>query len=242
MCIWLDGAKDVTLCGILSIYKLVTMRILIADDHTLFLEGLRLQLEAHDPSMQVQEAADFDTVFEQVRQTGPPDLVLIDLAMPGMDWRQALPLLRKHCPDAPVVVVSASDARDDILAALNCGAAGYIPKSSPGKVMLRALELVLSGGIYVPPEVLSWVERGGKPAATSETAAARSLTPRQIEVLSLMAKGQSNKMIARTLKLAEGTVKLHVAAILKALGVGNRAHAVLVAVQTGVLPGSRKTG
>lgn len=219
----------------------MTMRILIADDHALFRDGLRLQLEAHDPSMQVLEAADFESVFEQARETDPPDLVLIDLAMPGMDWHQALPLLRKRCPDATVVVVSASDARDDILAALNCGAAGYIPKSSPGKVMLRALELVLSGGIYVPPEVLSWVGPTGKSAAAGEVSTAHSLTPRQIEVLSLMAEGQSNKMIARTLDLSEGTVKLHVAAVLKALGADNRTQAVLVAVRSGVLPGMRRT-
>jgi DNA-binding NarL/FixJ family response regulator len=217
------------------------MRTLIADDHALFRDGLRLQLESHDPSMQVLEAADFDAVFEQVRETDPPNLILIDLAMPGMDWRQALPLLRKRCPDAAVVIVSASDAREDILAALNSGAAGYIPKSSPGKVMLRALELVLSGGIYVPPEVLSWVGRTGKPAAASEVTVAHSLTPRQNEVLSLMAEGQSNKKIARALDLSEGTVKLHVAAVLKALGADNRTQAVLVAVRTGVLPGLMKT-
>jgi DNA-binding NarL/FixJ family response regulator len=219
----------------------MTMRILIADDHALFRDGLRLQLEAHDPSMQVLEAADFDSVFEQARETDPPDLVLIDLGMPGMDWHQALPLLRKRCPDATVVVVSASDARDDILAALNCGAAGYVPKSSPGKVMLRALELVLSGGIYVPPEVLSWVGSTGKGSAAGEVPGVHSLTPRQIEVLTLMAEGQSNKKIARTLDLSEGTVKLHVAAVLKALGADNRTQAVLVAVRSGMLPGLIKT-
>ena len=217
------------------------MRILIADDHALFRDGLRLQLEAHDPSTQVLEAVDFDSVFEQACKTEPPDLILIDLAMPGMNWRQALPLLRKRCPDAAVVVVSASDVRDDILTALNCGAAGYIPKSSPGTVMLRALELVLSGGIYVPPEVLSWVGRAGKPATADEIPAAHSLTPRQIEVLSLMAEGQSNKKIARTLNRSEGTVKLHVAAVLKALGADNRTHAVLIAAQSGLLTGLRPT-
>ena len=222
--------------------EVTTMRILIADDHALFLEGLRLQLEAHDPSMQVLEAADFDGVFEQARETDPLDLILIDLAMPGMNWRQALPVLRNRCPEAAVVVVSASDARDDILSALNSGAAGYIPKSSPGKVMLRALELVLSGGIYVPPEVLSWMDPSGKAAAAGEVSAAHSLTPRQIEVLSLMAEGQSNKKIARTLDLSEGTVKLHVAAVLKALGADNRTQAVLLAVRTGVLPDLRMTG
>ena len=242
MCIWLDGGRDVTLIRVSRMCETIAMRILIADDHALFREGLRLQLEAHDPSIQVLEAVDFDSVLEQARETDPPDLFLIDLSMPGIDWRQALPLLRKRCPDAALVVVSASDAHDDILAALNCGAAGYIPKSSPGKVMLRALELVLSGGIYVPPEVLSWVGRTGKPAAAGEIPAAPSLTPRQIEVLSLMAEGQSNKMIARTLNRSAGTVKLHVAAVLKALGADNRTHAVLVAVRSGLLPGLRKTG
>jgi DNA-binding NarL/FixJ family response regulator len=214
------------------------MRILIADDHALFREGLKLQLQALDPSVDILEAADFDTAMAHARESESLDLILIDLGMPGMAWREALPLVRQRCPGTPLVVISASDSRDDILAALNSGAAGYIPKSSTGKVMLLALDLVMSGGVYVPPEVLSWIERTSTPDAPP---AAHSLTPRQIDVLKLMAEGQSNKQIARTLDLSEGTVKLHVAAVLKALGADNRTHAVLVAVRRGILPDLRQT-
>lgn len=209
------------------------MRILIADDHALFRDGLKLQLQANDPSAEILEAADFETTFARLEESDGLDLILIDLAMPDMSWRKALPLLRKRCPKTPMVVVSASDGRDDIVAALNSGAAGYIPKSSAGRVMLRALELVLSGGVYVPPEVLNWMERSGGP---DDAAAMHSLTPRQFDVLKLLAEGQSNKQIARTLELSEGTVKLHVAAVLKALGADNRTHAVLLAVRSGILP------
>lgn len=215
------------------------MRILIADDHAPFREGLKLQLQALDPTVDILEAADFDSAMAQAREAEPIDLILIDLGMPGRPWREALPLMRQRCPGTPLVVISASDARDDILAALNNGAAGYIPKSSTGKVMLLALDLVMSGGVYVPPEVLSWIERTG---AQDTPRAAHSLTPRQIDVLKLMAEGQSNKQIARTLELSEGTVKLHVAAVLKALGADNRTHAVLTAVRSGILPDPRQTG
>jgi DNA-binding NarL/FixJ family response regulator len=217
------------------------MRILIADDHALFRDGLRLQLQALDASAEVLEAADFDAALAQASEPDSPDLIMIDLGMPGMDWRQALPLLCQRCPGSPVVVVSASDARDDILVALNSGAAGYIPKSCSGQVMLRALELVRSGGVYVPPEILTRLERAGAPAEPGEAPAAYALTRRQTEVLVLMAEGLSNKQIARTLDISDGTVKLHVAAVLKALDAENRTRAVLVAARRGLLSDLKNT-
>ncbi len=217
------------------------MRILIADDHALFREGLRLQLQHFDASTQVLEAADFDATLAHAGESDEIDLIMIDLSMPGMDWRQAIPLLSQLSPESPIVIISASDAHDDILTALNSGAAGYIPKSSSGKVMLHALKLVLSGGVYVPPEILTQLERADTPRESSETPAAPTLTRRQAEVLALMAEGQSNKRIARTLDISEGTVKVHVAAVLKALDVENRTRAVLVAVRSGLLPELNKT-
>jgi DNA-binding NarL/FixJ family response regulator len=210
------------------------MRILIADDHALFREGLKLLLLANDASTEILETVDFGSTLAKMAETEGLDLVLIDLAMPDMAWRKALPLLHQRRPETPLVVVSASDARDDIIAALNSGALGYIPKSSTGKVMLRALELVLSGGTYVPPDVVRWREQAGTPRVARKS---DGLTPRQTEVLQLMSEGYSNKQIAESLNRSEGTVKLHVAAVLKALGAANRTEAVLLAVREGILSG-----
>ena len=218
------------------------MRILLGDDHALFRDGLRLQLRDLDPDVEILDAADFDQLLAIVAEQGALDLALVDLSMPGMDWRLALRRLNERFPDLPVVVVSASDNHSDILQALDSGAAGFIPKSSSGSVMLRALQLVFSGGTYVPPEVLRRVSTPRAPSSSAEEGGLERqpslLTPRQVEVLRLLAEGQSNKEIAAVLDLSDGTVKLHVTAILKALGVNNRTRAVLAAARLGLLPSS----
>ncbi len=210
------------------------MRILVADDHALFREGLVLQIQQMDETAEVEEAADLDTALEQVRGGAPLDLVLVDLAMPGTPWRDVLPAMREAAPDLPLVVLSASEERRDIEDALKLGAAGYIPKSSSTKVMLKALNLVLDGGVYLPPEILNEY-RAAAPTEGAAAAEGPGLTPRQTDVLRLMGKGLSNKEIAHELNVSEGTVKLHVTAILRALGVGNRTHAVIAATERGVL-------
>ena len=136
----------------------------------------------------------------------------------------------------PVIVLSASDDRLHVLQAVNLGAAGFIPKTSSSRVMLSALKLVLSGGVYLPPALLDQGDHGNEPPAakTGAEGAAAFLTPRQREVLALLGQGKSNKEIARVLNLAEGTVKLHVTAILKALNVNNRTRAVVAASQLGL--------
>jgi len=208
------------------------MRILIADRHALFREGLKLLLLANDPSAEVLEATDFGTTLATAAEADGLDLILIDLSMPKVDCCKALPLLRQRCPETPVVIVSDSNSCNKMVAALNSGAVGYIPKSSTGKVMLGALALVLSGGTYVPPEVLRWNEQARGPRVASTP---RSLTRRQIDVLKLVAAGQSNKQIADSLKRTESTIKNHVAAVLKALGAANRTQAVHLAERRGIL-------
>ena len=212
------------------------MKILIADDHELFREGLRHVLGQLEDNVQVVEAGDFSQAFALADSHPDIDIVLLDLNMPGANWDEGLPRLRATLPqDVPVVVLSAADDRRSVLQAVEMGAAGYIPKTSSSRVMLSALKLVLSGGVYLPPALIERsVPRGEglNPAVVEQ--AMSILTPRQREVLSLLGEGKSNKEIARILELAEGTVKLHVTAILKALNVNNRTRAVVAAAQMGL--------
>ena len=156
-------------------------------------------------------------------------LILLDLNLPDRDGLAFLTELRKHHAPISVVVLSGFHDRDNIIRALDLGALGFIPKSSPREVMVNALRLVLSGGIYIPPEALVSVRRTQdeplpvRPVSPAEL----GLTGRQMEVVALMMRGKSNKAISRILEVAEPTVKHHVTAILKALKVTNRTEAVL---------------
>lgn len=217
-----------------------SLKILIADDHELFRDGLRHVLEQLDDAVTVVEASDYKQAIDKVDSQPDIDILLLDLAMPGMPWGEGLQALRERLPSSvPLIVLSASDDRRHVLQAVNLGAAGFIPKTSSSRVMLSALKLVLSGGVYLPPALLDH-GTGGHSLADSPGApfgaenAASFLTPRQREVLALLGQGKSNKEIARVLQLAEGTVKLHVTAILKALNVNNRTRAVVAASQLGL--------
>jgi len=226
------------------------VRILIADDHGLFREGLRLVLSELDPALEILEASTFDEAI--VRAVEPPgvDLVLLDLVMPGMTWNEGLTALKQRVGETPLVVLTAAEDRRLVADAVRLGASGFIPKTSSAKVMIGALRLVLSGGVYLPPALLEdgevaslkaalplgmdTAEAMADPAATAMKAVtATGLTPRQREVLGQLSQGKSNKEIARVLDLSEGTVKLHVTAILKALKVHNRTGAVVAAARLG---------
>ena len=208
------------------------MHILIADDHALVREGLTLTLGALAPEAHFSEAEDADQVRRLLDSGEAPDLLLLDLFMPGNDNFGLLSELCRNDPDLLIVVLSASTDPAHMRKALDLGASGYIPKSSTANVMLSALRLVLAGGIYVPPDMLksSTVESGLSP--TGQTVAqvgtdaetGTPLTGRQLHVLACLADGKSNKQIARELDLSENTVKNHVAAILRPLGVGHRPH------------------
>lgn len=212
------------------------MKILIADDHELFRDGLRHVLNQLEGELTIVEASDFSQALAMVEREADLDIVLLDLSMPGMTWNEGLQRLKDLLPDqVPIIILSASDDRRHVLQAVNMGAAGFIPKSSSSRVMLSALKLVLSGGVYLPPALLEQTAAQGEglsPLASEN--AVSFLTPRQREVLALLGQGKSNKEIARVLQLAEGTVKLHVTAILKALNVNNRTRAVVAASQLGL--------
>jgi len=175
-----------------------------------------------------------------VEQHPDLDLILLDLNLPDRDGLSVLADLRKRFPLVSVVVISALQDRDNVIRALELGAVGFIPKSAARKVILGALQLVFSGGIYIPPQILLRPEPApSRPDGRNEFATVRpsttpadlGVTARQLDVLALMMQGKSNKAICRALKLAEPTVKNHVRAILKALKVTNRTEAVVAVAE-----------
>lgn len=211
------------------------MKVLLADDHPLMREGVRHVLAQLDEPVAILEAHDYPSLFEQAGAHADLDLALVDLNMPGLPGIQGVAQFRSRFPDVPLVVLSASESHHDIQRVLDAGALGYIPKASPPAVMLSALNLVLSGGVYVPALMLE-PDSGLTAHDAAEFAALRhtGLTTRQMEVLRLLVQGCPNKIIARTLDLTEGTVKIHVTAIFRTLGVNNRTEAVLAFQRLGL--------
>ena len=213
------------------------MHILLVDDHTLFREALLHVFNQLDDKVFVLEASDTLEATQIISQTRNLDLVLLDIDLPGIDGLTALPELRELAPSVPIVVLSGSENALDVQRALDNGSVGYIPKSCSGHKMLTALRIILQGDIFVPPRLMS--KLGKYPPVidmSGKNSNSRSLlTSRQIEVLKLMTDGLPNKSIARTLDLAEGTVKLHVSAIIHALNAKNRTHAVTEALRLGIV-------
>ncbi|KAF0113041.1 MAG: response regulator [Rhodospirillaceae bacterium] len=204
------------------------MKVLIADDHPLVRNGLKAVLVDFTPDVEVVEVVDFPHALQQAeRYREDLMLILLDLTMPGAERSTSVRLMVRQCPAVPVVVLSGSEETGDVRMSLACGAAGYIPKSSATPIVLSARRLVLAGGIYVPPAVLA-AENDTRNDRDATPAPDRTgLTGRQVEVLTLMRRGKSNKEIARVLGIAESTVKAHVSGILKTLRVTSRAKAVL---------------
>jgi len=207
------------------------VKILVADDHALIREAFRHLLAELVPGVTVIEADDCETTRRLAAEHSDLDLVLLDLRLPGTGGLATLDALRREFPSLPVVVVSALEDPGTVRTVLAHGAMGFIPKSSSNDVMMNALRLVLSGGRYLPPEILSG---NGAPPPTSLDEV--HLTDRQREVLALMIQGKSNKLICRELGLAEATVKIHVTAILRALKVSSRAQAIVAVNQLGLTP------
>jgi DNA-binding NarL/FixJ family response regulator len=215
------------------------MKFLLVDDHALIREALRGVLKELDEGAAIFEASRWSDASRLLAEHSDLALVLLDLGLPDRHGFAALEEARAHYPKIPIVILSASCDRDHVVKALDLGAVGFIPKSGEREVMLSALRLVFSGGVYIPPEILSRPEPppagGSSPAAgrRSEGPAPASpaeigLTARQVDVLALMMRGKSNKAICRILNLAEPTVKNHVTAILKALKASNRTEAVIM--------------
>lgn len=218
------------------------MRILLVDDHALFREGVALLLRPLVDDIAVWEAGSCEQAFALLAERGSADLVLIDLAMPGLSGLQGIKLLRERYPDAPVVALSSADDQATVMQALDAGAMGFIPKSSNSSVMVAALKLIMAKGIYLPPSVFlptrNLSDAPAPLAAADRPADKRAdflgLTPRQLEVLYLILQGKSAKVIGRELNLSPSTVKAHTSAVLRALNVTTRTQAVIAASRLGL--------
>ena len=207
------------------------MKFLLIDDHPLFRQGLKGIAQRLDGAAVVLESASYEQA--QALLDDDLDLVLLDLRLPDMDGLEALAAIRAGFPALPVVIVSASENKQDIMAALRLGALGFVSKASSADVLENALRLVLAGDVYLPSGLMLSPDGAGADWPRNPEGASRGLTDRQAQVMRLMAKGESNKQIARALNLSESTVKVHVTAILRALGVSSRAQAIVAALQQG---------
>jgi DNA-binding NarL/FixJ family response regulator len=208
--------------------------ILVVDDHVLTRLGVRDVLKEVTGDATVLEASSCSQAMQVIAEHPDLELILLDLNLPDRDGFSALTKLGERYPAIPVVVLSAQQDRDSVNRALDLGALGFITKSGQFEVMVKALELVIAGGIYIPPEILARDQPLARQPDEKQPANRPSVSPadlgltrRQVEVLSLMMQAKSNKAICRELKLAEPTVKNHVTAILKALKVSNRIEALI---------------
>jgi DNA-binding NarL/FixJ family response regulator len=209
------------------------MKILVVDDHPLILEALHHVLKQLSAEVVVCDAPSGSAGRSLAAANPNADLMLFDLGLPGVDGFALLAELRERHPAIPVVVLSGSERREDVLRALDLGAMGYIPKGVSNEVMLQALRLVLSGGVFLPPSALA-AAASAPPVPPAAGLRDLALTDRQAEVLALVLEGKPNKLICRQLGLAEGTVKIHVAACLRALGVHSRTQAAIEASRLGI--------
>ena len=213
------------------------MRVLVVDDHPLFREGLKVALQGLAQDTEIVTQAGAEEALAAARAIDDLDLVLLDLSMPGMNGFTAVQRFCREIPGVPVVIISAHEEPADVRRALSLGALGYIPKSTPPQVLLDALRLVLGGGVYVPPLFLDAGKTHDAPPAPGAEAEPGDgeLTERQGDVLVLLSQGKSNKLIARELDLSEKTVKSHVTALFRALGVVNRTQAAIAARRRGLI-------
>ncbi len=204
--------------------------IAVADDHPIVRAALVNALAALGPSHRFLEAHDAASTFALVDAHPELDLLLLDLAMPGGKGIDAVRDIRARAPDLPVAIVSAEEDTRVVNELLALGVCGFVPKSDPSGVIVSAVRLMLDGGIYFPPRLLRTGISAPAVEGTGMSAADRlGLTPRQFDVVRLLARGEPNKVIARHLGVTEGTVKVHLLAIFRALGVRNRTAAVLAA-------------
>jgi two-component system NarL family response regulator len=202
------------------------IRVLIVDDHRVVRVGLRAIIDAEPDMEVVAEAGDGPTALAAYAEH-KPDITLLDLRMPGMSGPEVLTALRQRDPEATVIVLTSYDADEDVYRAVQAGARGYLLKGTlPDGVLEAAIRKVHAGQRLLAPEAA---------ARLADRMTSPQLTPREVAVLELVAKGKSNKEIGTMLSLAEGTVKTHLKRIYEKLGVSDRTEAALVAVQRGIV-------
>lgn len=201
------------------------MKTILADDHALFRGGFALLFQQLDASSTILEADDLAGAMALAELHSDTDLLLLDLHMPDMHGASSIREVTRAYPQLPLVILSADESDGMAQQVIEAGALGFIPKSSTASVMLAAIRLVLSGGIYVPAHLIM-----ARQGANNDHGAIQ-LTTRQLDVLRLLADGMTNKEICRRLNISQGTVKVHIAAIFRALNVSNRTEAARMAAQ-----------
>jgi DNA-binding NarL/FixJ family response regulator len=215
------------------------MKILMVDDHPLMSDAVKTVLQVVDSSNAVTAVTTLSEACKTLDRTFDFDLVLLDLGLPDSQGLTGLTMLKAKFPEVPVVVMSADRQPELILECLEFGAAGYIPKTCQRDVLINALRLVSSGSVYIPPEALAQATSAslqfGRPGSSNQMIFNQlELTQRQQEVLRLILRGLPNKSICKLMDLAEGTVKVHVSAVLKALNATTRTQAVVAASRLGL--------
>lgn len=211
--------------------------VLLVDDHTLFRSGIRSLLQRHADFAVVGEASDGVEGVKRAKQLRP-DVVLLDLNMPGMSGLETLQLMLQDCPDAAVILLTVSEEAEDLTAALRAGARGYLIKNIDADYLVRAIRRAAAGepvlAEAMTTKLVSHLQGGGGQQKVVPPSELDKLTPREKDILSCLARGESNKTIARSLDLAESTVKIHVQNILKKLNLSSRVQAAVFAVGHGV--------
>ena len=213
----------------------VQTRILIIEDHVLVREAMALTLAQLGEGVVCQQASSASEALTLLEADSDCDLLVVDLMLPEINGFSFLGVIAKRFPDIPALVVSALDDRESIQRAMKAGASGFVSKASPSNTLIEAVRTVLAGGVFTP-ETASTGEGGQRTrrAASQAFAERFQLTAAQGRVLELVAQGKSNRDIAELLGLSEGTIKVHVSAILRALGVTSRAQALLMMTRAGL--------
>ena len=218
------------------------MKVLLVDDHALLRDGIALVMEREFTGLQLVQAGTLAEARAAIAQHADIQLVLLDLSLPDGHGIAELPWLREAAPGARLVALSADESIDTIMAAINAGAAGFIPKSVQSGAMLQALRIVLDGGIYLPsaaldrrtaprPDAATWMPQALSPEQIG-------FSPRQADVLRMLVDGKPNKVIGRELEMSESTVKTHLSAIFRKLDAGSRTQAVVAAARLGLRLGA----
>jgi len=216
------------------------MKVLLVDDHSLITDAVSALLQDIDPDVEIHTGATAPEAMQLVEQHPDADLLLLDLGVPGATGTSLLEAIVAQVPDLKILVLSGMQDQRSVMRTLQLGAAGFVPKSMATDKLLSAIKFVMSGGFYIPADLLEEAQRlgplSGPPQRVQNAtmgAARIALTERQEQVLQLLARGAPIKIICRELGLSEGTVKTHVTAIYRAFGASNRTEALLAARRNG---------
>jgi two-component system nitrate/nitrite response regulator NarL len=220
-----------------------TISVLLVDDHTLFRSGVRSLLQRNPRFTVVGEASDGVDGVKRAMQL-KPDVILLDLHMPGMTGVETLQLILQGWPEAAVIMLTVSEEGEDLASALQAGARGYLIKNIDADYLVRAIERAAAGESVLAEsmaaKLVAQLQKQREPKAPDPPSELDKLTPREREILACLARGESNKLIARVLDLAESTVKIHVQNILKKLGLSSRVQAAVFAVVQGLTSGPER--